>query len=110
MTGPAIRLVTLVLALVALLASGLSPMASAGRDGAPVPAMHASHDGASPGASSGLVVACAVHCLAAAVLSTDVGPPAVPEARTVLPPGAPVRLTGLTPLPLRLPPKALVSS
>lgn len=109
MTGTVLRLLTLVVALAALLGLSLHPMGSSAAEAAP--ALHAVHGGDPAGADlADMASACAVHCLAAAVPAAGT----VPAVRRPLGPaalfGAPVRLAGLSPLPVGPPPKDLISS
>lgn len=109
MTDPVLRLLRLVVALAALLALSLHPMGSSAAEAAP--ALHAAHGAGPAGADpAGMASACAVHCLAAAVPAAGTIPTVHRTLGSVASFGAPVRLAGLSPLPLGPPPKALASS
>lgn len=108
MTGSVFRLLTLVVVLAALLALSLHPMGSS--EAVAAPALHSAH-GSSPADAdpTGIASACAVHCLAAAVPAVETIPTIARALGRVASFGAPVRLAGLSPLPIGPPPKALAS-
>lgn len=108
MTGPVLRLLTLVVTMAALLILGLHSMGPARADADAGPSMQMTHDGGSSGGATG--PACAIQCLASALLPAGPVPVMARMPRSVPTPGVSVRLAGLSPLPAGPPPKALASS